>query len=647
MPQGSGQTRSTGPTDGTPGKLSTGIVLALAVLLGSAALYGALGGLTVRTHVVPTPQFQSPAPSASVRPQGIGSVVATIPVGYYPISLAFDQTDNKMFVANQGQATTADPGNLSVINPTTNTVSSWLPLPTIPSYGGSGPDSLAYDSANGDLYIVDANNFHVSVLNAATYANLSFIDFTKSAGNSGSLALDTTTGTLFMVSYDNQSMYTISTSTNTATGQFYTETANANLLQLPQKECFDPANGDLYISQMNALGNSIPSDIVVDSASSELFVTNFTTPTNFGGCVYDPTNGHVYVAGGNQIYVINGATNTLLSNISFASQVGTTNIAYDSANGYLYVSDYNTNAVSVINGSTDQVLGSIAVGSEPDAIAYDNTNGDIYVGNDMGGNSPGTISVINPAGGSSGGPVITSFTASPATVSPGQATVLSVSVTGGTTPYSYAFTGLPSDCTSQNLASLPCTSSLPGTYSVTVTVTDNSGKTTTGTASFTVSAPSGYPAITSFTVTPATVSTGTATTFSVSVTGGASPYTYAYTGLPSGCVSSSTAALPCTPTSSGNYSVQVTVTDANHHSISATTKLTVTGGSPTGSGSGGGNGNGWILWVVVGVVVVAAVAGGLLYFLKLKKPKAPPPTPYNAQPQPYGQAPGYGSPPPP
>ncbi|MDE1838002.1 MAG: beta-propeller fold lactonase family protein, partial [Euryarchaeota archaeon] len=629
---------------GGPWTASIGTFLALALLLGGAALAVGTGAAPQGAHRGNLARSLHGAPSVAPRPQSVGSVMATIPVGWDPEALAFDATDNKMFVANQaGGGTASNPGNLSVIDPTSNRVSAWVPLPSDPGYGAPGPDALAYDGANGDLYVVDANNFHVSVLSASTYANLSWIDFTSTAGNSGSLALDTSSGTLFMVSYDNQRIYTIDTASNTDSGNFFTEPANSILAQLPQQVCFDAANGDLYVAQENASGTDIPSDIVVDTASSHAFIKNFTTTSNSGDCVVDSTNGYVYVAGGtaNDIAVINGATNALVTTISDPSNGDPWGIAFDPSNGYVYVADETSNTVTVIDGSSDTVLGSIAVASQPRAIAYDSTNGDLYVASILSGNSAGTISVISPSGGGGGGgPTITSFTANPSSISLGQSTVFTASVSGGTSPYSFSYSGLPTGCSSQNLAALPCTPSTPGTYTALVTVTDSAGRSATSNpgATLQVSAPAGYPTITSFSASPAKVSAGSTTTFSVQVSGGTTPYSYAYSSLPPGCSTQNTASLSCTPTTSGNYSVMVTVTDGSSHSVSSTTPLQVTGGT-TPNGSGGGNG--LLLPIIIGVVVVAAGAGLALYLLKFRKPKVPAPsmTPAPTPPPAYAPAP--------
>ncbi len=86
--------------------------------------------------------------------------------------------------------------------------------------------------------------------------------------------------------------------------------------------------------------------------------------------------------------------------------------------------------------------------------------------------------------------------------------------------------------------------------------------------------------ITSFTANPATVSLGGSTHISTVVSGGTTPYSYTYQGLPSGC-SSTAAAFSCTPATPGSYLLGVVVTDANGTRANASTQLAVTGTNGT------------------------------------------------------------------
>jgi YVTN family beta-propeller protein len=87
--------------------------------------------------------------------------------------------------------------------------------------------------------------------------------------------------------------------------------------------------------------------------------------------------------------VINGATNTVIVNITVGRSP--TGVAYDPSNGYIYVANWGSGTVSVINGATNTVIATIPVGIEPAGVAYDPSNGYIYVAN----YGSDTVSVIN------------------------------------------------------------------------------------------------------------------------------------------------------------------------------------------------------------------------------------------------------------
>jgi YVTN family beta-propeller protein len=93
------------------------------------------------------------------------------------------------------------------------------------------------------------------------------------------------------------------------------------------------------------------------------------------------------------VSVINGATNTALGNITVGA--GPYGIAYDPSNGCLYVTNYDNATVSVINGTTNTVIGNITVGTDPVGVAYDSSNGYLYVAN-YGSMSISVVSTATP-----------------------------------------------------------------------------------------------------------------------------------------------------------------------------------------------------------------------------------------------------------
>jgi hypothetical protein len=251
----------------------------------------------------------------------------------------------------------------------------------------------------------------------------------------------------------------------------------------------------------------------------------------------------------------------------------------------------------------------------------------------------------------------------------GRPVTLNATVSGGSGPYSYAWSGLPPGCSAGSVPSVTCTPSSTGSFAVTVAVTDSAGHQATSPAfSLVVNT---APSVTAVRATPANGSSPVNVTFSVTVAGGSAPltyswvfgdgahvstasptvvhryvyggnftptvwandsagasasghtsvrvigpipfgltlsgtytfcrptagcamdlgqttvlsapahgtasgpYTYSWTGLPSGCPATNTSNVTCTPASTGSSTVHVTVTSASHASANATMILTV------------------------------------------------------------------------
>jgi hypothetical protein len=93
-----------------------------------------------------------------------------------------------------------------------------------------------------------------------------------------------------------------------------------------------------------------------------------------------------------------------------------------------------------------------------------------------------TIVTVNP------NPTVTTFLASTTSLEQGQAVSFFASATGGTGQLIYSYRGLPLGCESSNVDRFSCNPSLPGEYAITVTVTDQVGKTASSSLTVGVSA---------------------------------------------------------------------------------------------------------------------------------------------------------------
>ena len=120
-----------------------------------------------------------------------------------------------------------------------------------------------------------------------------------------------------------------------------------------------------------------------------------TIPVGDGplGIAYDFKNGNMYVANflSNTISVIDGNTNNVISTIPLGSNASPADVAFDSENGKLYVTNFNAGTVSVIDGNTNQVIATLTVGGNPTAIAFNPITENIYVADGV-----NRVDVIDP-----------------------------------------------------------------------------------------------------------------------------------------------------------------------------------------------------------------------------------------------------------
>lgn len=134
-------------------------------------------------------------------------------------------------------------------------------------------------------------------------------------------------------------------------------------------------------------------------------------------------------------------------------------------------------------------------------------------------------------------------------------------------------------------------------------------------------------AILFFQAVPSSVPLGSSLNLIVNVTGGTSPFSYVYAGLPPGCPAYNTPSLTCLPGETGTFAVKITVTDAVGESTFDSITISVTNPPPT-TGSGLTPAEGYALGgAVAGVIVLAGVLPVLLWTRR-----SPPVRPSPAQP---------------
>ena len=198
-------------------------------------------------------------------------------------------------------------------------------------------------------------------------------------------------------------------------------------------------------------------------------------------------------------------------------------------------------------------------------------------------------------------------------ITPGGTLSLSqTGVTGSFTACVLGGTSASATCSSTFTASVIGTAMLTASYPGDSTHASSSGTTSIG-----VNSPL---SITSFTASLSSLDPGERVTLAVSTSGGGGALSYSYVNLPTGCLSTNATTLSCTPSSSGNYAVRVTVTDQAGESVAATVSITV--GPQKVLGLPAALGLGIIFGTILGIGALA-ILSTVLVIRRRKRRQAP------------------------
>ncbi len=162
-------------------------------------------------------------------------------------------------------------------------------------------------------------------------------------------------------------------------------------------------------------------------------------------------------------------------------------------------------------------------------------------------------------------------TVSPANSTVGETVALNTTVSGGTPPYTFRYTGLPAGCASIDSPTITCQPNAAGTFSISVNVSDAVGESVERSATLTVH----NPATLSVHIAgaPPAPQVGQTVNLSALVSGGLGPFTYRWTLNGSATPLGTSPGILYVLTGSGRYNFTVTVTDALGASSSANTSV--------------------------------------------------------------------------
>lgn len=288
--------------------------------------------------------------TVSVLDVGRATVNDTIPVGGIPAGVVVDSAAGEVFVGNQAS------GEVSVINATSDEVTG-----TVATGNAS---ALGLDPWNGDLYVVDANDSRVIVVDPT---NGSILARVPVGGDPAGLAFDPDRGTAFVVNLNDGNVSAIDAANWTSASISVYDPAS-----LTDQLAFDPLNGVLYVVASSG-------DLEAISSANATNFARLAVGSSPDGIVFDPFNAQLYVADA-------GSANLTLVNATVGVSDGSVWVGADPAemvvdadSGGVVVAEPARDAIVIVPSGAGARTATVLVSHEPSAMLYDNATRDLYV----------------------------------------------------------------------------------------------------------------------------------------------------------------------------------------------------------------------------------------------------------------------------
>lgn len=301
-----------------------------------------------------------------------GEIVSNIGAGQSPYAIAFDPLNQRIYVTDndfnskiQGHSSES---NVTIINAVTNKfVANVVP--------GHNPEGIAFDPVNGYIYIANSGNEttgNISVLNPNTNTIIANLSTRITTQNYPSAVvydpvLQQVIGINDIATIDRTLNY------NSAGGY----AGKVLQTQSPSSIAFSPLRELLYVSDA-------AEDVINVYSLNGTQIAQIDTPGPVDALIYqDNTIFGAVDTNSGQIVIINPIENIITKTVDLTDKYPFPDgLAYDTLNDTLFISFPDSNSVGVLNLSSYSIVESLGVGISPSALTYSNVTNQVYVAQD-------------------------------------------------------------------------------------------------------------------------------------------------------------------------------------------------------------------------------------------------------------------------
>jgi YVTN family beta-propeller protein len=272
------------------------------------------------------------------------TLVSTITTTGTPNGIAINPITNQLYAASMSDLIVVD----GTSNTVTNITSSW----------GSSFWDMAFNSITNQLYIAYQGNT-ITAVDGNTHVT------TAIPTGKFSIAVDVNpvTNKIYTADWDGKSITIIDGATYATT--------TLGLPFGPTQVAVNPVTNKIYADLHNSQGLA-----VVDGSTNVVSVIN-PTYSDINKIVVNPVTNRIYLLSYNNLYVLDGATNSLLGSV-YVGNSNDAEIAINIVTNKIYVTISSAPAVGIIDGSTLS-LTTRATGSLPFDVAVNSLTNKIYI----------------------------------------------------------------------------------------------------------------------------------------------------------------------------------------------------------------------------------------------------------------------------